>query len=117
MVFPLQVSNDGKHPLLEFAMSYFRESNFEFPNADGSIKDNNKKKKKKKGAKNSDWTWKEQVCFSYACRRRSRIILVEPKPVRDVILAPSHIQCSTVYNVSRSRLQKFKIDLFLIFSY
>ena len=55
------MSNDGKHPLLEFAMSYFRESNFEFPNADGSIKDNNKKKKKKKGAKNSDWTWKEQV--------------------------------------------------------
>jgi hypothetical protein len=64
------VSNDGKHPLLEFAMSYFRESNFEFPNADGSIKDaNNKKKKKKKGAKNSDWTWKEQVgkFFTFSC--------------------------------------------------
>ncbi len=56
------MSNDGKHPLLEFAMSYFRESNFEFPTADGSIKEN-KKKKKKKGAKNSDWTWKEQVVY------------------------------------------------------
>jgi hypothetical protein len=72
------VSNDGKHPLLEFAMSYFRESNFEFPAADGSIKDtNNKKKKKKKGAKNSDWTWKEQVWLSKILRGPEPHHLVE----------------------------------------
>merc|ERR1719357_1219517 len=54
-----KVSNDGKHPLLEFAMSYFRESNnFDAIPQDGSIKD--KKKKKKKNSKN-DWTWKDQV--------------------------------------------------------
>merc|ERR1711915_1011465 len=44
-----KVSNDGKHPLLEFAMSYFRESNnFDAIPQDGSIKDKKKKKKKKK---------------------------------------------------------------------
>ena len=49
-----KVANDGKHPLLEFAMSYFREIDV-INNDDGG-----KKKKKKKNSK-SDWTWKEQV--------------------------------------------------------
>ena len=29
-----KVSNDGKHPLLEFAMSYFRQSSFDQNNRD-----------------------------------------------------------------------------------
>merc|ERR1719322_682686 len=49
-----KVANDGKHPLLEFAMSHFRE--IDVINHD----DNAKKKKKKKNSK-SDWTWKDQV--------------------------------------------------------
>lgn len=49
-----KVANDGKHPLLEFAMSYFRE--IDVINGD----DGGKKKKKKKSSK-SDWTWKDQV--------------------------------------------------------
>ena len=55
-----KVSNDGKHPLLEFAMRYFRESDFDLGPGEGSLKD--KKKKKKKNSKN-DWTWKVQVGF------------------------------------------------------
>ena len=51
-----KVSNDGKHPLLEFAMSYFRQSSFDQNNRDHE----DKKKKKKKGSKN-DWTWKDEV--------------------------------------------------------
>ena len=51
-----KVANDGKHPLLEFAMSHFRE--IDVINHD----DNAKKKKKKKNSK-SDWTWKDQVCI------------------------------------------------------
>merc|ERR1719471_2568105 len=48
-----KVANDGKHPLLEFAMSNFRE-------IDVINHDDNAKKKKKKNSK-SDWTWNDQV--------------------------------------------------------
>ena len=53
-----KVANDGKHPLLEFAMSHFREIDV-INNDDGK----DKKKKKKKSSK-SDWTWKDQVCMN-----------------------------------------------------
>ena len=52
-----KVANDGKHPLLEFAMTHFRE-------IDVINGDNDKKKKKKKNSK-SDWTWKDQVNREY----------------------------------------------------
>ena len=61
------VANDGKHPLLEFAMRYFREGRekFDLPeesNQNGSLKDPKKKaKKKKSGASDGDWTWKDRV--------------------------------------------------------
>ena len=50
------MANDGKHPLLEFAMSHFRE--IDVINEQGPKSD---KKKKKKKASKSDWTWKDQV--------------------------------------------------------
>ena len=53
-----KVSNDGKHPLLEFAMSHFRDNNFDIHPHDEAVKD---KKKKKKKSNKSDWTWKDQV--------------------------------------------------------
>ena len=34
-----KVSNDGKHPLLEFAMSHFRENNFDIHPHDENMKD------------------------------------------------------------------------------
>ena len=51
-----KVANDGKHPLLEFAMSHFRE--IDVINGDQEV--GGKKKKQKKKSK-SDWTWKDQV--------------------------------------------------------
>merc|ERR1719242_1542733 len=61
------VTNDGKHPLLEFAMKYFREGKFEpvlsdstnDPNESG--KEKKKAKKKKSGASDADWTWKDRI--------------------------------------------------------
>ena len=55
-----QVANDGKHPLLEFAMTHFREIDVinQQPGPGGPKQD---KKKKKKKASKSDWTWKDQV--------------------------------------------------------
>lgn len=62
------VANDGKHPLLEFAMRYFREGRDKFESLDndpnGSLgKDKGKKagKKKKSGASDTDWTWKDRI--------------------------------------------------------
>lgn len=67
------VNNDGKHPLLEFAMHFFREGKDKFEgmlhspdDEGGSLKTDKKKKAKKKkssgtGGENSDWTWKDQV--------------------------------------------------------
>ena len=59
------VANDGKHPLLEFAMRYFREGRdkFDLPedNQNGSLKDKKKAKKKKSGASDGDWTWKDRI--------------------------------------------------------
>jgi myosin-15 len=59
------VANDGKHPLLEFAMRYFREGKDKFEhvmsdNENGSL-GKKKAKKKKSGASDSDWTWKDRV--------------------------------------------------------
>ena len=61
------VANDGKHPLLEFAMRFFREGQEKFDNLEmadqGSLKDKAKKAKKKKssGANEADWTWKDRI--------------------------------------------------------
>ena len=59
------VANDGKHPLLEFAMRYFREGQEKFDQEDqhnGSLKDKKKaKKKKSSGANEADWTWKDRI--------------------------------------------------------
>ena len=57
------VANDGKHPLLEFAMRYFREGKekFDEENPNGSLKDKKKAKKKKSGASDADWTWKDRI--------------------------------------------------------
>ena len=67
------VANDGKHPLLEFAMRFFREGQEKFDNLggldgatdqQGSLKDKSKKGKKKKsgsGANEADWTWKDRI--------------------------------------------------------
>ena len=57
-------SNDGKHTLLEFAMSNFRESNFDGIPQVGSIKQKKKRTKKTKNSSKSsksDWTWKDPV--------------------------------------------------------
>ena len=66
-----KVVNDGKNPLLEFAMSYFRErEKFSMVTSnDDSGKESTKKSKKQKKKKSSnvsksdggDWTWKDQV--------------------------------------------------------
>ena len=66
-LFTANVTNDGKHPLLEFAMKYFREGKFEpvlsdstnDPNESG--KEKKKAKKKKSGASDADWTWKDRI--------------------------------------------------------
>ena len=61
------VANDGKHPLLEFAMRYFREGPEKFEQEDqhnGSLKDKKKAKKKKSGSgagHEADWTWKDRI--------------------------------------------------------
>ena len=86
-------ANDGKSPLLEFAMSYFRErEKFEAMQQAGNDdpKEAKKKDKKKKGKKNSnvsqqgDWTWKDQVdivkwtdrMISVSCRCNQLIQLI-----------------------------------------
>merc|ERR1711899_245776 len=51
------VANDGKHPLLEFAMRYFREGKEKFDMPE----DNQNGKKKKSGASDVDWTWKDRI--------------------------------------------------------
>ena len=65
------VANDGKNPLLEFAMRYFRDGKEKFDQVlsdpeggqNGSLKHNKKAKakKKKSGASDADWTWKDSV--------------------------------------------------------
>ncbi len=69
------VANDGKNPLLEFAMRYFRDGKDKFEQVlsepengvppggggDGSLKKKSKAKKKKSGASDADWTWKDSV--------------------------------------------------------
>lgn len=59
----LQVTNDGKHPLLEFAMRYFRDVEMvQSPN--GSViggQGGQRKKKSKKTKNNKDWTWRDQI--------------------------------------------------------
>ena len=62
---------DGKHPLLEFAISYFRERDkfevvLQSPEEHAEEQKTGKKKKSKKGkgpkgSKSEEWTWKDQV--------------------------------------------------------
>jgi len=63
------VANDGKHPLLEFAMRFFREGRDLSAEPNGHdhkitamMTDKKKTKKKKSGASdNADWTWKDRI--------------------------------------------------------
>ena len=49
------VTNDGKHPLLEFAMKFFREGkNFEAVLSDSTNEPNEPQKEKKKANENPD---------------------------------------------------------------
>ena len=89
--------NDGKHPLLEFAISYFRERDkFEIvlqgPDDEqqgGDQKGKKKKQKKKsKGGKSEEWTWKDQVeLVKWTDRMISNSLLrLEPSDVNKIAL-------------------------------
>ena len=88
--------NDGKHPLLEFAISYFRERDkFEIvlqgpDDEQGDPKANKKKKQKKKskGGKSEEWTWKDQVELVKWTDRMigSSLLRLEPSDVNKIAL-------------------------------
>lgn len=78
------VTNDGKHPLLEFAMKFFREGkNFEAVLSDSTNepnepqKEKKKAKKKKSGASDADWTWKDRIdMVKWTDRMINRYVLI-----------------------------------------
>ena len=87
--------NDGKHPLLEFAISYFRERDkFEIvlqgpDDEQGDQKGKKKKQKKKsKGGKSEEWTWKEQVELVKWTDRmiNNSLLRLEPSDVNKIAL-------------------------------
>ena len=87
--------NDGKHPLLEFAISYFRERDkFEIvlqgPDDEQSDQKSKKKKQKKKskGGKSEEWTWKDQVELVKWTDRmiNNSLLRLEPSDVNKIAL-------------------------------
>ena len=56
------IKHDGKSPLLQFALQYFRGAKEMSISPNGTIQNNTGKTKKKRNSKDaSEWTWKEQV--------------------------------------------------------
>ena len=105
------VANDGKHPLLEFAMRYFREGKFEGLTSDdghpnnGSLKENKKKPKKKKStAGDADWTWKDRVGL---VKWTDRMITVSIFPVQKCITYTA----ASVLSDRPLRLQRYLVTL------